>query len=99
MTDDMTDDIITARLRQQVAELRAALDACAAASLSGAVIAALADGELTCAELAALLGRPIESMRYQIKLLRCLDLIERAHSKQTGGRGAAAYRLATGSPA
>lgn len=89
----MTDDIITARLRQQVAELRAALDACAVASLSGAVLAALADGELTRTELAALLGRPSESVRYQIDRLRHLGLIEPAYSKQTGGRDAAAYRL------
>ena len=95
----MTDDIITARLRQQVAELRAALDACAAASKSSAVIVALADGELTCTELAALLGRPSESVRHQIDRLRHLGLIECAYSKSTGGRDAAAYRLVTGSPA
>lgn len=89
----MTDDIITARPRQQAAELRAALDACAAASPSGAVIAALADGELACTELAALLGRPSGSVRYQVHRLRCLDLIECAYSKQTGGRDAATYRL------
>lgn len=89
----MTDDIITARLRQQVADLRAALDACAVASLSGAVLAALADGELTHTELAALLGRPSGSVRYQIDRLRHLGLIEPAYSKQTGGRDAAAYRL------
>ncbi len=95
----MTDDIITARLRQQIADLRAALDACAAASPSGAVLAALADGELTRTELAALLGRPSESVRYQIDRLRHLGLIECAYSKSTRGRDAAAYRLVTGSPA
>ena len=95
----MTDDKITARLRLQVAELRAALDACAAASLSGAVLAALADGELTHTELAALLGKHSGSVRYQINRLQHLGLIEPAYSKQTGGRDAAAYRLVTGSPA
>lgn len=89
----MTDDITITRLRQQVAELRSALDACTVASKSGGVIAALADGELTRAELAALLQRPSESIRYQIDRLRHLGLIEPAYSKQTAGRDATAYRL------
>ncbi len=96
----MTEDIITARLRQQVADLRAALDACAAASPSGAVLAALADGELTATEPADLTGQHPGSLRHHVRRLLRAGLVEPAYIKDRAGvRGATAYRLVTGSPA
>lgn len=90
----MTDDIITARLRRQIAELRAALDACATSSPSGAVIAALADGELTATELADLTDQQPAALRHHIRRLLRAGLVEPAYIKDGAGvRGATAYRL------